>query len=336
MFKKRKAHEREVTEVAASLDDLRTRHAVLKAQVTSASSQTETACVELQRYFEAGDLANEKLRAHLEAAALAADGRAAPLKRALEALALRIVEAEQRLADTREQVEREKLFGEAERLNGQAIAALPGYGDHARALLDLFELVARANAAVAAANERLPPGVEPILPAEMVLRGLPSDERKILSEKPIPKWHYAGEDTSRGEVDLADVPKIIARPGGRIGTLQLRREGFGTRVFKVAYEARQLKIELLPDRGRFDPDALHRRVVLPAFEPGSTDFWMPCGHSSFDGPVGHDATQVLTAIGERRAALRKPARDPRGERQAETRIVPITPELVDARAEQDV
>jgi len=127
MFKRKSGPEKEIATLEAELADLRRRHAALAAQVTGATQDAEAATVALQSFFKGGDLEDGATRARLEAAALAADGRAAPLRRALDTLAERITAAEQRLGEARERVERERLFADAGHLSKAAVAALERY-----------------------------------------------------------------------------------------------------------------------------------------------------------------------------------------------------------------
>ena len=224
---------KEIQRSERELADLRRRHSTLSTQVTDAAAASESAAADLQAYFESGDLEDDKTRGRLEAAALAADGRAAPLKRALEALAARIAETEERLARARDRRERDELFVTANALAAEARDALRGYPEHAKAIVRIFEIVAHANAAVSATNERLPDGIEPIIAPEQAERGLAGDVKEIIRETPLVKWHYGGRHADRGEVEPHDIDKIKSSIGARTGTLEIYREGYGKGISRL-------------------------------------------------------------------------------------------------------
>lgn len=177
--------------------------------------------------------------------------------------------AEQRLGEARQaeaEDARRKCFAEAERLNSDASAALAEYPALAERLLVLLEISARADLAVAAANQNLPAGRAPLVPAEQLVRGQPEVPEEILRQEVRADWQHAG-----GSVVEEEHVSLIKTRDGEHGSFQLSRGGV-SREYTVTKRRHRVE-KLLPQISAVVPTPLAFGLVLPGVREGEPNIW---------------------------------------------------------------
>jgi hypothetical protein len=300
---KRNSEHDQVAQLERELADLQKRHETLAGQVSDAASAAGTAASELQRYFETGDLKNTKLRAQLEAAALAADGRAAPLRRALEALAARITETEERLANARERKRRTELYIRARRTRDVAEKRLTTeYESACKTIVELIGLSAEALNLVTATNHDLPEGEERLDVPSVLLAGRMSLPKTIISESEIVAWARAS-DGARLAPDAAVTPDA---PGATTGACK------GTPCILSLFQ----EVSFHPAETVVGGRPLYEAVNLPALF-GNAPYW-----------TAHDRLQreaVPEAVRRSLATKRWTTPRPPERRRIETEYVHLGP-----------
>ena len=212
-----------------------------------------------------------------------------------------------RLDDTAAEQARKKAYDFALSERGRAEKALKRYPAVARQIVELLAEIATAELAIASANADLPAGAVSIGLAEMHLRGLPADEREIVSEESFAAWHY---EAGGGAVDQKDSGKIFSTDG-RTGRLDLSRDGAlrSYRVIKRDFVRQSIN----EGRPAYQPASLAASITLPGLLPGQPEIWFP-----YEG----GAAEKLARIEDARGEWSVPSTDPRPPRNSFSRVIP--------------
>lgn len=228
-------------------------------------------------------------------AALVADQQAAAIRRD-RATAL-VAALEEKLATAHAQdaeAERHTRYKAAVKAANEAARALKTYPALAAPLIALMRQVAEAEVLVNTANADLPEGAVAVESPEIRVRGLPPVPRKeVGTEIESDRWYYVGGWWDGEPVETqyqgACKPNL---PLSRSGTLRRRTDNHGTMDFAVAKRRRQ-RTNFIPRQAAFVPDSLASGIRLPGLLPGEPDMWLAVGGSSWFGPPGASADEVL-------------------------------------------
>lgn len=145
-------------------------------------------------------------------------------------------------------------------------------------LVQLMELVARAEVEVEAANADLPRGAEPLASVEHTARDIPAEADEVLSEFEVKRWVAVG-NVKPGTFDQGNVYKTS--PGRGV----IRIEGVPVN------ECTQCELRTFTER-RFRRGATHRsayrlaeKISLPGFLATDPYVWRPMSSHSKPGEV---------------------------------------------------
>ena len=214
------------------------------------------------------------------------------------------------LADEAAEEARRKDYERAQALGDKAVTALRRMPDDLVApWLAFIEMQATANDAIATANANLPRGREPIALPEVVVRGLPAEEREIVKEETFERWCFDG-DPGRAVGEPNEHLIIPDEGDGKAGWL-VRETGPDNKI-RVA-KVRFVRQHIREARPEFRPLPVCAVVTLPGLHPGQPEvLWRPIG-----GPPA----QMLAEVKLAREDLKLPMKDPRQPRGEFTRTL---------------
>ncbi|MCF3935270.1 hypothetical protein L1787_17865 [Acuticoccus sp. M5D2P5] len=205
------------------------------------------------------------------------------------------------------EAERAEAYDAAVAATAKARAALKKYPAAARAITAILQEVAEAEQIVARANRDLPAGRDPLIAAELSVRGLPADRRETIEVTRTIKWYFS--DTGR-RVAEDQVSKIDRDEKGHFLLSDERVDGsapfLNGRVRRPVYREVIEKTRFNEARPAYEPDRLCTAVRLPGLMPGEPHYWRPAGTS-----------EVLGALAEREKAAASAPRDPRQPRRVD-------------------
>lgn len=221
-----------------------------------------------------------------------------------EALRERLADAQEREAEA----ERVAVYQAARAQADDARRALTEmYPQIAGDLVQLLEVVARAEVEVEAANADLPRGAVRLASVERAARDVPAEPDEVLSEVEVERWVQVG-GLKPGSFDQSNVYetapgrgviKVAGQPLTECTQVELRtfterrvRRGAGG---KIAYR-------------------LAERLVLPGFRPSDLDHWRPLSS-------GSRASEIVRQVEALRYA--KPVPAPSGSGTIVTELVPM-------------
>ena len=168
-----------------------------------------------------------------------------------------------------EQERRRKLYNAAQQFVACAPGALKKYEEHARAICEVLETIANVEVACARANQQLPAGAQPIPSAEMLLRGRPGRDEKVLSAQTVELWC---------DIDGKPVADQRVFSNGKTATRYRSGDGFSATEYLTR---RRFRRERVQERVLANwPASLARTIVLPAVHVGERPFWDPNGADS--------------------------------------------------------
>lgn len=237
------------------------------------------------------------------AAAWRAHERAIARRQALEQ---QLTEATAREEDT---VRRERYTTADKQARDAAATFQREYPRAAETIISLLRGLAEADAAVHAANERLPLGAKPLAGAELLARGHAAVPRELVETSDAGfEWRYLPQLS--GAVPPQFVPQIESHDG--VNGVLRRFDGGWDRVRKVKLE----RMTYLEGVGEAMPLPLAAVLNLPPTRAGEAAFFAPCAANGYElAAIKSDPSKVLTAIDTLEANRQRPVTDPRPQRQ---------------------
>lgn len=221
--------------------------------------------------YRAGLLsADEAALRHRDTACRDAEVRLDRAKALVEALRERLAEARDREAEA----ERVAVYQAAQRQADDARRALAElYPQLAGDLVQVIELVARAEVEVEMANAGLPRNAEPLASVEHTARDIPAEPDEILSEIEVERWVAVG-NVKPGSFDQSNV--YVTGPGRGVIKVAGLPLGECTQVELRVFTERRVR----RGEGRKTAYRLAEKVSLPGFLATDLYVWRPMSSHS--------------------------------------------------------
>ncbi|APT31386.1 hypothetical protein MCBMB27_02095 [Methylobacterium phyllosphaerae] len=256
----------------ATADELAPSLPAAEAELSAAREAQAAA----EAAYRAGLLtADEKAPQLLDGARRDAGMRVERAEALVETLRERLAEAQDREAEAERVAVYQAARAEADDAR-RALAEL--YPQLAADLVQLMELVARAEVEVEAANADLPRGVEPLAGVEHPARDVPAEADEVLSEVEVKRWVAVG-NVKPGTFEQGNVYKT--GPGRGV----IRIEGVPVN------ECTQVELRTFTERrfqrgrGHISAYRLAEKISLPGFLASDPYVWRPMSSLSKPGEV---------------------------------------------------